>query len=102
MQNKDRAKIFMPFDALKGFSEVIKLMEKNAESKKTFSEDMEIDLNNKINSLSKGNKICIKYYCGIEYIETIGIIKRINKEYRNIELNNCKINFDDILDINMI
>ena len=48
MQNKDRAKIFMPFDALKGFSEVIKLMEKNAESKKTFSEDMEIDLNNKI------------------------------------------------------
>ena len=38
MQNKERAKLFMPFDALKGFRECLRLAEKNISSKKTISD----------------------------------------------------------------
>ena len=51
MQNKERAKLFMPFDALKGFRDCLRLAEKNINSKKTISEEMENDINNKLLSI---------------------------------------------------
>ena len=40
MLNKDRAKIFMPFDAIAGFREGLELACKKCNTKKSISEEM--------------------------------------------------------------
>lgn len=99
MQNKDRAKIFMPFDALAGFREGLEQACKKYNSKKSISEEMENELNEKLKSIKKGDKVRITYYYNIDYSEIIGTIKKIDKINREIVLDSSKINFDDILDV---
>lgn len=104
MQNDklERAKQFLPFDALNGFRYFLSLSEKNIEDKTELSDDLTNDINNKIAILKKGMKVQIKYYYGSEYVETTGIVKRIDCIYKNIYLLNSKIGFNDILDINIM
>lgn len=102
MQNKDRAKLFMPFDALAGFREGLELACKKYNSKKSISEEMENELNEKLKNITKGDKVRITYYYNIDYSEIIGNIKKIDKINREIVLDSSKINFDDILDITLI
>lgn len=93
LNNIDRAKQFKPFSALKGYEETLRLVEQQVEDK--FS----INLNNKIKCLKINDEISIKHYHGIEYLETKGIVKRIDKIHKKIELLNSIISFDDIIDI---
>ena len=103
MQNNDfRAKQFMPFDALKGFKEAIKMMEIKKTSKKELLDDRINNLNNKIKLLNKNSNVLIKYYSGIDYIETSGNIKKVDDVNKCIYILNSKIFFDDILDIELL
>ena len=103
MDDKDfRAKQFIPFDALKGFYELIDNEKKITNIKKELSDDMESALNDKLCSISKGDKVIIKYYYNVDYIETSGIIKKIDYTYRKLYIMNTIINFDDILNIERI
>lgn len=97
--NIDRAKLFNPFDALKGLQEALRQQEKIIENKIELGEDLEITLNKKISNLKKGDNITIKYYYQLQYIETSGIVKKIDKIEKTIYLLNTKIFFDDIIDI---
>ena len=100
MQNDlDRARQFLPFDALKGFRESLEKTEFLFENKKTLSSDSEEELNNKFLSLSIGNYVFVKYYYQFEYVESYGIVKKIDTIYKNLYLSNSKISFDDIIDI---
>ena len=104
MQNNNinRAVQFLPFDALKGFKEALLAKEKELEDKKNLSEDASEILNNTLQKLAPKMNIKIKYYCNLEYIETHSMIKKIDKTYRRIYLTNTIINFDDILEIEII
>lgn len=102
MQNKDRAKIFMPFDALAGFREGLEQACKKYNSKKSISEEMENELNEKLKALKKGDKVKIKYYYNIDYNEIIGNIRNIDITNRLLFLDSSKVSFDDILDIIII
>lgn len=95
----ERAKLFNSFDALKGFKEALKLQEKIIEEKKNLSSDLKDELNNKLNKLNKGDRVLIKYYYDLEYIESIGVIKKIDIIYKKIYLLNTVIDIDDIFDI---
>lgn len=97
--NIDRAKLFNPFDALKGLQEALRQQEKIIENKIELGEDLEITLNKKISNLKKGDNITIKYYYQLQYIETSGIVKKIDKIEKTIYLLNTKIFLDDIIDI---
>jgi len=100
MQNKvDRAKQFLPFDALSGFRDYLNKVEKIKNEKKEFSDDMENYLNSQISNLKKGDSVIIKYYYDLEYLEISGIIKKIDNVEKCIYLLNSKIYFDDILDL---
>ena len=99
LNNLERAKQFLPFDALKGFRESLEKTELLFESKKILSDDSEEELNKVFLSLDVGNRVLVKYYDGIEYIETYGIIKKIESIYKNLYLSNSKISFDDIIEI---
>ena len=100
MENNDfRAKQFLPFDALKGFYDAIKEESVERKDKKTLSEDMFLKLNKKLNSIKKGDQVLIKYYLDLDYIETSGTIKKIDKIYKKIYLLNSVIDIEDIIDI---
>ena len=99
MLNKDRARIFMPFDAIAGFREGLELACKKCNTKKSISEEMENELNEKLIDLKKGDKVKAIYYYNIDYNETIGIIKKVDNVYKELILDNAKIPFDDILDV---
>ena len=98
----DRAKQFLPFDALKGFREAISTMEEIRESKKDLSIDELNDLDNKIKFIKKNDLIKVKYFYLDDYIETIDTLKKVDNIYKRIILKNSKISFDDIMDIELI
>jgi len=100
MQSRvDRAKQFLPFEALNGFRNYLNNAEKLKYDKIELSTDLEIVLNEKIKQLKKGDSVKILYYYGIEYVETTGIIKKVDNVEKCIILLNTKIYFEDILDI---
>lgn len=99
MLNKERARIFMPFDAIAGFREGLENACKKCNTKKSISEEMEFELNEKLKELKKGDKVKITYYYNIDYNEIIGNVKKIDNIYKEIILENAKITFDDILDV---
>ena len=102
MREVDRAKLFLPFDALKELQEHLRRVEKIKEDKLVLSSDINDDLNNKFNNLKVGDNILIKYYYNLEYIESSGILKKIDYNNRNIYLMNSVINIDDIVDIKIL
>lgn len=100
MDSKDfRAKQFMPFDALSGFYDLIDNENIEIKQKLILSDDSLERLNKKFQELKKGDNVLVKYYYDIDYIETTGIIKKIDTIYKNIYILNSVINIDDIIDI---
>ena len=100
--NYNRAMQFLAFDALKGFKEALLVKEKEIEDKKILSEDNNQMLNKKISKLGGGKYARIKYYYLLEYIEVFGIIKKIDNIYKKIYLSNTVIDFDDVIDIEIL
>lgn len=100
--NLDRAKQFLPFDALKGFTEALLEIEKNRDTKKDLFIDITQKINQQLLKLKKGTFLTIKYYYKTEYIETSGTITKIDFTNKYIHILNSKILFDDILEISNI
>ncbi len=103
MQNRlDRAKQFLPFDALTGFKETILEIQKLKIDKACLSQDQTSNIDTKLKNIKIGSKVKIKYYYLLDYIETIGKVKKIDNFKHNIFLDNSIINYDDILDIEIL
>lgn len=111
MSNADRAKIFSPFAALKGHTETIRQKEILRINKIDLSAEAAAALNEKLTLLEKGQMVTITYFFsdpgpdgtggtaeGI-YITLSGIIKHLDSISRILEIDDHKINFDDIADI---
>lgn len=111
MSNADRAKIFSPFAALKGHTETIRKKEILRVNKIDLSVEATAALNEKLTLLEKGQMVTITYFFsdpgpdgtggtaeGI-YITLSGIIKHLDSISRILEIDDHKINFDDIADI---
>ena len=111
MSNADRAKIFSPFAALKGHTETIRQKEILRVNKIDLSAEAADALNEKLTLLEKGQMVTITYFFsdpgpdgtggtaeGI-YITLSGIIKHLDSISRILEIDDHKINFDDIADI---
>ena len=104
MTNRERAKIFAPFDALKGFKEALKEEEIIKVSKMTLSEDQEIMLDNIVKKLVKGMMIEVTHYVPEEeyYIKSIGIFTKLDDINRCIFVVKNRVLIDNIFDIKII
>lgn len=104
MTNKERAKIFAPFDALKGFKEALKDEEVIKVSKVTLSEDQELLINNTLNSLEKGMMVEIVYFSNEHnyYLKNIGIFTKIDLINKVIFIVKNKILIDNIIEIKIM
>ena len=102
MDRKDRAKQFMPFDALKGLKDALSEKEIEYEERKELSDDKLRELENEFNKINIGSKIKIKYYKNKQYVEEIGVVTKIDYIKKKIKLNDELINLSDILNIKLI
>lgn len=97
MQN-NRAKLFMPFDALNGLKEAIKETEYRHDNKSINIDNIE----NKLKRLNIGIKINVVYFYNFETINLIGELKKIDYKKRIIQVSNSIIYFESIDEIKTI
>jgi len=107
MPRADRAKIFSPFAALKGYDQAIKNMERVRVNKPDrFDEEKEI-INRKLNLLEKGQPVTVTFFQadpaadGVQgFFQTVqGVVWKIDPVFQKLKINDLEIAFDDILDI---
>lgn len=97
----DRAKQFLPFDALCGFREALRKKEIEIEEKIELSEESLEELEKEFNKLEKGRNAKIKYYKDNQYINVNGIVTNIDYIRKRITINKTEnINLCDIFKIN--
>ena len=104
MSNAERAKIFAPFDALKGFRELLKEQESIKEVKKELSQDMIDDLDFVLNTLKVGMMIEVIFYDLKEerYKSLTGVFTKIDTVYKKLVVVKTRISINDILSIKIL
>lgn len=98
----DRAKIFAPFDALKGFKEALKEKEKIVVEKRIISQEEKEKIGNILKEIKKKDMVEIIYFNNGEYIKVKGIVSKIDFIYLKITIVTTKIDFNDIYKINLV
>ena len=100
LSREERARIFLPFDALSGFREALREKEKEYIVKKDLSEEIKYDISNKLNMLDKEDNIVVRFYNEGEYKKIKGIVKGVSSVRKKIFLQDgISINFEDILEL---
>ncbi len=95
----DRARQFLPFDALTGFKQEIRKRERIIVNKKELAEDEAEILNLKLTSMRVGMMIKVIYFDKDHYIKKEGILSDIDFLYKTIKIVKTVINVDDIVNI---
>jgi len=76
--NLDRARQFMPFDALKGLQEALREKEREVENRKELSEESLLELDEQLKRVKIGDMVNIKFYKNQRYVEKRGIVTAID------------------------
>lgn len=95
----DRARQFLPFDALRGFKDEIKKRERIVVPFREIAEDRAEVLSRKMNMVKKNMMVKIKYFCDGEYLLKEGIVSIISQTERYIMVVKTKIMFKDVYEI---
>ncbi len=103
MSLNDRARQFLPFDALKGLREALRIKEYEHEriQKGDLSEDIINKISNTLMNIDKKKIYEVKYYSNGHNLFIKGNIK-LNSVNQFIIVNETKILFDDLLDIRIV
>ena len=100
INRSDRARQFLPFDALKGFREALRKKEIEYEKRKIPSEEKIQEIEYNLNKIYEGSIIKLIYYSNKIYREYIGKVEKINIVKREIIFEDKKIiHIDDIFNI---
>ena len=96
----DRAKQFMPFDALKGLQDALREKEIEYEQRKELTEESLRELQTEFNKIEIGSRVKIKYYKNKKYIDVLGVITKIDYIKKKVQLGSSDIiNMCDIIEI---
>lgn len=98
----DRAKQFMPFQALNGYFELLEEAEIYITEKKELNKEEERELNEVFSIIRKGSIIEIIYYDKSGYRIRKGIVNSIQKENRKIVVVKEEIFFENIWKIKVL
>lgn len=96
---ENRAKQFMPFAALKGYEEALREREKIIVPKRELSEEKKEELDQKFRLIHKKDIVKVVYFHDDEYIQMEGMVSRLDKDARILQIVNTKISFDDIYEV---
>ncbi len=101
MSMDKRAAQFLPFQAVKGLDEALRSKEKIIVPKIELSEEMYEELDKKMHDIKKGSIVSCIYFHKGEYLKITGMVARFDEISRILQIVNTKIDFDDILDIEL-
>lgn len=99
MTGAERAKQFMPFDALKGFREALLEKERIVVPKRELSEEQKEELDRRFRQIQKNDMVTVEYFQKVEYVKVTGMVSGIDETGRLLRVVNTKISFDDISDL---
>lgn len=101
MDNKDRAKQFAPFDALRGLREALRQKEIEHERKprRELSEEQADELNAALGALSRGDRAEAVFFKDGFYISVTGEVQGIDAVRRVLLIEGGKISFSDLYSI---
>lgn len=99
MDRADRAKQFMPFAALDGLDSALERQAQQRQERIILGEDAQTELDEKLRSLSPGDRVRVTSYSGLVYVETQGVFRRIDPIARSITVDEEEIKLFDLLDI---
>lgn len=99
MDRSDRAKQFMPFDAVKGLQEALRDKERIVVSKVELADDYRDELDRILIRLKVTDMVTVVYFQEGEYIKKTGLISKLDRDAGYMNIVNTKIQFTDILRI---
>lgn len=99
MDRADRAKQFLPFDALRGFREALAAKERILVDRRELSEEQKEELDRKLRQIEKKDIITVEYFEKDAYLSVTGMVASIDESSRILRLVNKKIPFQDISDL---
>lgn len=99
MDRADRAKQFLPFDALRGFREALAAKERILVDRRELSEEQKEELDRKLRQIKKKDIITVEYFEKDAYLSVTGMVASIDESSRILRLVNKKIPFQDISDL---
>lgn len=104
MSRSDRAKQFMPFDAMKGLKEALQEREKMhlRVEKRELGEDALENINAMLIKLRRGDRAEIVCFRNFHEVTLRGEVQRIDPVYKYLTLDDCRISFDDIYSIKLV
>jgi hypothetical protein len=99
-----RARQFLPFDALKGLQEELRRREENygKEIKREISEEKEEKISNIMQQLEIGSMVRAEYYKNGYYEIVYGAVKKLSTVYHFIVIEDTKINFTNLYDLELL
>lgn len=100
-EKADRAKLFVPFDAVKGFREALAEKERVVVPKIELSEEMKEELDRKFHQVQIGSVITVVAFQNGEYVEVKGMVSKFSPTSRALTIVNTKIRLDDICKIEL-
>ena len=95
----ERAKQFMSFAALRGYEDMVKRRAHTIERRRELSEDEAEILSRKMNRVTSGKTVKVRYYNIDGYTELEGMVAGLDIYSRMLTIVKTKIPLDDIIDI---
>lgn len=95
----DRAKQFIPFDALKGFRMALRAQEKVTVARKELSEDQKSDLDYQLQQLNRAQLITVTYYDGHQDVRLTGMVSQIDSLRQQLTIVKTVIAFEDLIQL---
>ena len=104
MNRVERAKQFLPFDALKGLREELESREEKMSRvpRHDLTEERMEELSAELSRLYKGCKITMTFYRAGHYYELTGSVSNINIIYKYLLIGEEKVFFDDIYSLSLV
>ena len=104
MNRQERAKQFMPFDALKGLKEALKAKEEKLTrvAKRELSEEQQEVLSEVITQLEKGMLVKATFYYKGHYVEITDRLQEKNIPLRYLGIGKSKLFFSDLYKVQIL
>ena len=96
MDRSDRAKQFMPFDALKGFQEALREKERIRVPKRSLSEEERAELDRELARIGKTDMVEAEYFQDGEYVCVRGMVAAVSRQEGWLRIVNTQIACENI------
>lgn len=98
MTQGERAKQFMPFDAMKGLQDALRQREEKhlRVEKRELSEETIEQISGQLKKIRNGDKVEVLYFNAYHELKVIGKVTKIDYAFKYIALGDERIDFDDI------